>query len=50
MSPNPENNERKLERLIHETLRELPARQAPSSLENRVLAELARRTALPWWG
>ncbi len=38
-----------LERLIHRTLRELPARRAPSSLEQRVLAELARRAALPWW-
>lgn len=39
----------KLERLIHQTLRELPARRAPRSLEGRVLAEIARRAALPWW-
>jgi hypothetical protein len=38
-----------LERLIHRTLRELPPRPAPRSLEQRVLAELARRAALPWW-
>lgn len=39
----------KLERLIHQTLRELPPRRAPASLEARVLAELTRRSALPWW-
>lgn len=38
-----------LERLIHRTLRELPPRPAPRSLEQRVLAEIARRAALPWW-
>lgn len=41
--------EQKLERFIHQTLRELPARRAPGSLEQRVLAELSRRAALPWW-
>ncbi len=44
----PENNE-KLERLIHQTLRELPPRTAPRSLEARVMAEIERRLALPWW-
>jgi hypothetical protein len=39
----------KLERLVHATLRALPARQAPASLENRVLAEIERRARLPWW-
>ena len=48
MNSSPENNE-KLERLIHRTLRELPARRAPRSLESRVLAELERRAALSWW-
>ncbi len=43
------NDSEKLERLIHRTLRELPARRAPRSLEARVLAEVARRDALPWW-
>ncbi len=42
-------DDEKLERLIHRTLRELPARRAPHSLEARVLAELERRAALPWW-
>ncbi len=44
-SPDPE----KLEQLIHRQLRSLPDRSAPSSLETRVLAELARRATLPWW-
>ncbi|MDO8545676.1 MAG: hypothetical protein Q7S40_34975 [Opitutaceae bacterium] len=44
----PENNER-LERAIQQTLRQLPPRSAPRSLESRVLAEIERRAALPWW-
>lgn len=48
MTPSPEDHE-KLERLIHRTLRELPGRRAPRSLEQRVQAELARRAARPWW-
>ena len=48
MNPSPEHHE-KLERLIHRTLCELPPRRAPRSLESRVLAELERRAALPWW-
>jgi hypothetical protein len=41
--------ERGLERLLERTLRELPLRRAPLTLESRVLAELARRAALRWW-
>lgn len=48
MTPTPDNH-RKLERIIHRTLRELPPRRAPHALEQRVLAELERRAALPWW-
>jgi hypothetical protein len=48
MNPSHDPNSN-LERLIHRTLRELPARPAPRSLEQRVLAEIARRVALPWW-
>ena len=48
MIPTPPNDEH-LERLVHRTLRELPLRSAPRSLESRVLAEIARRAALPWW-
>ena len=49
MNPSPENRDQPLERLIHQTLRDLPAHRAPRTLEGRVLAELARRAALPWW-
>jgi hypothetical protein len=45
---NPQD-EHKLERLIHRTLLDLPSRKAPATLEERVMAELARRAALPWW-
>lgn len=38
-----------LERFVSRALRELPARRAPSTLEARVLAEIARLAALPWW-
>lgn len=43
------NPKDKLEQLIDRTLRGQPFRHAPSSLEHRVLAELARRAGLPWW-
>jgi hypothetical protein len=45
MTPSPEE----LEELIHRTLRDLPPRRAPRTLELRVLAELERLAALPWW-
>lgn len=38
-----------LERRLDRTLRALPLRRAPAALESRVLAELERRAALPWW-
>jgi hypothetical protein len=38
-----------LEKFIHQTLRSLPARRAPHSLESRVRAAIAARAALPWW-
>jgi hypothetical protein len=43
------DNPDEFERFIDRTLRALPPRQAPHTLESRVLAELARRAALPWW-
>lgn len=49
MKPSPEKSSEHLERAIHQTLRSLPARRAPRSLELRVLAELERRASLPWW-
>lgn len=46
MSP---NNPEKLEAAINRALRSIPDRKAPASLEGRVLAELGRLSALPWW-
>jgi hypothetical protein len=41
--------EDRLERLLGDTMRDLPARPAPRTLESRVLGELARRASRPWW-
>jgi hypothetical protein len=41
--------EERLARLLDRTLRELPARRAPRTLESRVRGEIERRTAPPWW-
>lgn len=49
MNPSSPHDPEKLERAIHATLRALPPRRAPRTLEARVLAELERRAALPWW-
>jgi hypothetical protein len=46
MNPNDEKN---LEAFIHRTLRALPERQAPATLEHRVLDALAARKTQPWW-
>lgn len=35
----------RLDRMLHG----LPPRRAPATLESRVLAEMQRRAALPWW-
>jgi hypothetical protein len=43
------DSEQKLERLLTEALKGLPLRRAPSTLEARVVDELERRAALPWW-
>jgi hypothetical protein len=45
---NPEDSDR-LETSIQRVLRNLPDRKAPAGLEARVLAEIGRRAALPWW-
>jgi hypothetical protein len=45
MKPSPEE----LEKLIHQSLRSLPNRRAPRSLESRVLAAIEARASLPWW-
>ncbi len=44
----PDRDER-LAQLLDRTLRGLPPRAAPPGLESRVLGELERRAALPWW-
>jgi hypothetical protein len=41
--------QRLLEQRVSRLLDGLPPRHAPASLQARVLAELARRAALPWW-
>jgi hypothetical protein len=38
-----------LARSLDRALHELPWRRAPATLEARVLGELERRAALPWW-
>jgi hypothetical protein len=42
-------SDEKLERLVGQVLRDQPLRQAPPSLEGRVLRELTARARLPWW-
>ncbi len=44
-----DQTDEKLERLVSQVLRDQPLRQAPASLEARVLSELAARARLPWW-
>jgi hypothetical protein len=46
MSP---NDAEKLEAAVSRALRSVPDRKAPAGLEGRVLAELGRLSALPWW-
>lgn len=42
-------NEEELEQFIHSTLRSLPNRRAPGTLESRVLAEVERRATIAWY-
>jgi hypothetical protein len=42
-------SEQKLEQVLHQALKGLPRRRAPSTLESRVVNELTRRALLPWW-
>src|SRR6266700_2968362 len=41
--------EQKLEQALNQALGGLPLRRAPGTLEARVVGELTRRAALPWW-
>ncbi len=43
------DSEQKLERALTQALEGLPLRRAPGTLELRVVDELERRAALPWW-
>lgn len=45
----PADREGQLAQLFERTLRDLPWRRAPSTLQARVLSELRRRASLPWW-
>jgi hypothetical protein len=45
----PARDERQLEQSIGTLLSRQPLRQAPASLEGRVMRELAVRAAKPWW-
>ena len=45
----PLETEQKLEQVLNQALHSVPPRRAPMSLESRVINELARRAALPWW-
>jgi hypothetical protein len=42
-------NEKELEQFIHATLRSLPDRKAPGTLESRVLAALEHRATVAWY-
>jgi hypothetical protein len=42
-------SEQELEKAVNAVLQGLPACRAPGTLEARVLNELQRRAALPWW-
>jgi hypothetical protein len=42
-------NPEELEKMVHAALRALPDRQAPATLEARVLAAIEARAAVPWW-
>lgn len=53
MNHTPENSdehrEQRLERLIDKALRDQPLQRAPADFQARVLAQIARRAAAPWW-
>jgi hypothetical protein len=48
-SNQPGPGETDVERLVGRALRELPPRQAPLTLESRVLEALQRHAVRPWW-
>src|SRR5580658_10852079 len=46
---NQNESQDELEQSMSRAITDLPLRRAPATLEARVLGELARRAALPWW-
>ncbi|MEP7246299.1 MAG: hypothetical protein ABI885_21840 [Gammaproteobacteria bacterium] len=48
-TPLPPAAHEQAERLVAEVLSQQPLRPAPRTLESRVLREIERRAALPWW-
>lgn len=46
---NRNDREQQLAQLIDRALRDQPSLRAPASLQDNVLAEIARRAAAPWW-
>ncbi|MFO1265398.1 MAG: hypothetical protein U1F67_00500 [Rubrivivax sp.] len=49
MSNESEARRERLERLVAQALAGQPPRRAPATLGERVMAEIGRRAALPWW-
>lgn len=49
MPMNKHEAEQKLEQAMNQAFSGLPLRRAPATLEARVVGELQRRAALPWW-
>jgi len=45
----PTNRDEQLERFVDKALRDQPLQRAPASLESKVMAQIARRAATPWW-
>ena len=49
MNPDSSTPSTRAERLVEKAVRGLPHRSAPDGFAARVLAEIERREALPWW-
>lgn len=45
----PTNRDEQLAHLAAKALQDQPLRRAPAALQSKVLAEIARRAAAPWW-
>lgn len=49
LDPRTSQSTEAIERLVGTALSDQPPRRAPRTLQARVLAEIERRAALPWW-